>query len=146
MDPDEFLVLAGECAVGPRQGDWRTATILAYYAAFHVARRLLREAGFAVPAMERAHRYLSMRLQNSGHPDVVLAGDQLYTLRRWRNNANYDLDHPFEVIRGIQAVNQAMEAIRVFRDLHNEPAILTRVVDAIRVYEHDLGEETWHAP
>jgi hypothetical protein len=146
MDPDEFLVLADECATGTRQADWRTAAILAYYAAFHVACQVLRGAGFRVPGLESAHRYLWMRLQNSDHPDIRQAGDQFYALRRWRNSANYDLELPFAEVRGIQAVNLAMDIVRILRDLQKEPVILARVVEAIRAYERTIGEETWQAP
>jgi hypothetical protein len=30
--------------------------------------------------------------------------------------------------------------------LQNEPAVLARVVDAIRDYERGINEEAWHAP
>jgi hypothetical protein len=146
MEPDEFLVIAGECTAGTRQVDWRVATIAAYYAAFHVGRRLLQGAGFRVAAVQGAHRYLQLRLQYSEHPDITLAADRLDALRRLRNTANYDLDYPYAEVLGIRAVSQSLDIMRVLRDLQNEPAILARVVDAIRDYERRIGEETWHAP
>ena len=146
MDPDEFLVIAGESATGARQGDWRTAASRAYYAAFHVARNLLRGAGFAVPAAHLAHNYLDARLLNSGHPDVQAAAGLFHRLRRWRNEADYDLHLVFSEERGVRSVNQALDVVRTLRDLQNEPTVLAQVVDAIRDYEHDIGEETWHAP
>ena len=66
MNPREFLDLAGEWAAGTREGEWRSAVSRAYYAAFHVARTLLQDCGFAVPAAEQAHAYLWLRLANAG--------------------------------------------------------------------------------
>jgi hypothetical protein len=62
----DFLRLAFQLASGASEADWRTAVGRAYYAAFHVARRLLEDLGFVVPRMDRAHAYLSFRLQNRG--------------------------------------------------------------------------------
>jgi uncharacterized protein (UPF0332 family) len=146
MNPDEFLDLAGELATGAREGDWRTTASRAYYAAFHVARRLLRGAGFQVPQADRAHAYLWMRLNNSGHPDIVNAAEKLRMLRRRRNDADYDLDIAFPEARGVNAVHLAMDVVRILRALQGEPAILARVVAAIRAYEQAINDETWHAP
>ena len=39
-----------------------------------------------------------------------------------------------------------MDAMRILRALQGEPAILARVVAAIRAYEQAINDETWHAP
>ena len=67
----------------------------AYYAAFHVARDLMVQAGFAVPRSDGAHAYLWRRLSNGGQPDIRQAGIKLNILRGIRNQADYELDHPF---------------------------------------------------
>jgi len=75
MNANAFLELAGEWCTGIREGEWRSAVSRAYFAAFHVARRILRQGGFVVPQGDRAHAYLWLRLANSGHPDVDQAGN-----------------------------------------------------------------------
>jgi uncharacterized protein (UPF0332 family) len=146
LNPEEFLELADEWASGSRQGEWRSAASRAYYAVFHVARSILRGAGFTVPDSDRAHGFLWLRLSNAGQPDVIDAAGRLHDLRRWRNEADYDFDRPFPESLGVEAVDLALGAIRLLRDLQNEPAVLARVVGAIRAYERLVGEETWHSP
>jgi hypothetical protein len=94
MNERDFLRLARALAAGATEADWRTAVGRAYYTAFHVARRLLEDLGFAVPRADRAHTYLAFRLQNSGDPAVSQAGTDLHTLRQDRNHADYDLWRP----------------------------------------------------
>jgi hypothetical protein len=74
MNPLDFLEVADELIGGMREADWRSAVSRAYYAAFHVARRLLQRCGFTVPDGDQAHAYLWLRLSNAGHPDVRQAG------------------------------------------------------------------------
>jgi uncharacterized protein (UPF0332 family) len=92
MNPNEFLDVAAELLQGLAEGGWRSAVSRAYYSAFHVARRLLRQGGFVVPQGEQAHAYLYLRLGNAGQPDVVAAGRDLNFLRTVRNRADYDID------------------------------------------------------
>jgi hypothetical protein len=146
VNPDEFLELAAEWATGARQGEWRTAASRAYYGVFHVARRVLQGAGFAVPDSDHAHGFLLSRLSNAGQPDVVRAADRLRDLRRWRNKGDYDFDQSFPEPRGVEASNLALDVVRLLRDLQKEPPVLSRVVSAICDYECLIGEETWHSP
>jgi len=53
MSGRDFLPLAQRLAAGPTEAEWRTAVSRAYYAAFHVARLLMTDLGFAVPRDER---------------------------------------------------------------------------------------------
>jgi uncharacterized protein (UPF0332 family) len=146
MDETGFLELADELSTGSRQADWRTAISRAYYAAFHKARTLLRQSGFRVPAADKAHAYLWLRLSNSGHPDVSLAGDYLLQLRRVRNVSDYDFGRPLDAAAAILHVGIATDIIQLLHQLANESAILNRVVDAIKIYERDvLRDVTWHA-
>lgn len=145
MDETGFLELADELSMGSRQADWRTAISRAYYAAFHKARTLLRQGGFRVPVAERAHAYLWLRMSNSGHPDVNKAGDDLNRLRSMRNWADYDFNRPLDEATAIERVGIALDIVQLLHHLGNEPAILARVVDAIKIYERDtLREVTWH--
>jgi uncharacterized protein (UPF0332 family) len=145
MDETGFLELADELSTGFRQADWRTAISRAYYAAFHKARTLLQQGGFRVPDAERAHAYIWLRLSNSTHPDVNDAGGRLSHLRSMRNWAEYDFDQPLDESAAISYVGIALGIVQLLHHLFNEPAILTRVLDAIKVYERDvLGEVTWH--
>jgi uncharacterized protein (UPF0332 family) len=147
MNPHEFLELADERLLGVREGDWRSAVSRAYYAAFHVARSLLRAQGFAVPRSDRAHSYLSQRLSNSGHPDVNLAGQQLEDVRDQRTWADYDLHRPLAQQDAEATVLRAKDVVQALEDLQAIPATLAKVIDAIRVYERDvLQDVTWTAP
>jgi hypothetical protein len=49
MDFRAYLRLAVTLRDGTTEAEWRSATSWAYYAAFHVARRLLLDLGFGVP-------------------------------------------------------------------------------------------------
>ena len=82
MNWRDFLLLASRLAAGTTEADWRTGISRAYYAAFHLARRLFAVLNFAVPRADRAHQYLVFRLSNSGEPAVEQAGRDLETLRR----------------------------------------------------------------
>lgn len=145
MDETGFLELADELSTGSRQADWRTAISRAYYAAFHKARTLLRQGGFRVPNAEQAHAYVWLRLSNSGHPDVDNAGDQLNRLRSIRNWADYHFNRQLDEAAAIRHVGIATDIVQLLHHLANEPLILMRVVDAIKIYERDvLREVTWH--
>jgi uncharacterized protein (UPF0332 family) len=54
----DFLILAELWITGTSEAEWRSAVSRAYYAAFHVARQLLRTLGFLVPRGDQAHAYL----------------------------------------------------------------------------------------
>src|SRR5579885_1520054 len=92
MDFRAYLPLAATLANGAREAEWRSACSRGYYAAFHVARRLLLGFGFRVPRADRAHGYLWLRLSNAGVAAVQRAGRLLNDLRQERNRADYD-DH-----------------------------------------------------
>jgi hypothetical protein len=144
MDPREFLDVAADWAVAVREAEWRSAVSRAYYAAFHVACRLFRRAGFIVPGAERAHGYLWLRLSNSGHTDVIEAGRKLSYLRRDRNDADYELGRPFPQQLAIDDVAAAMSIIQLLETVETTPHVLTQITAAMRVYERDvLHDVTW---
>jgi hypothetical protein len=146
MNERDFLVLAAKLAGGSTQAEWRTAIGRAYYAAFHVARQLLEDLGFAVPRADRAHTYLALRLQNCGDPTLQRAGGDLDSLRRLRNRADYDLHRPLS--QGIaQAQPQAATRIIQLLDSARQEPTRTQITDAMRNYERDvLGDVTWQQP
>ncbi len=144
MDPREFLTLAQQLSLAATEAAWRSAISRAYYAAFHVARQLLEDFGFAVPQADRAHAYLWLRLSNCGDPLVQNAGRGLKDLRRDRNWADYDLAHP---MRQSLSQNQRSFAARIIQTLQSaalEPT-RTQITDAMKIYERDvLHDVTWH--
>ncbi len=97
-----------------------------------------------MPAADRAHAYLWLRLSNCGHPDVIKVGHKLSRLRGIRNWADYDFDVPLDQAAAFTYVRVAADIIQLLDDLSKEAAILARVLDAIKVYERDvLREVTW---
>jgi hypothetical protein len=144
MNPHDFLELADEEAAGIREVDWRSATAGAYFAAFHVARRLLQQCGFAVPQADQAHGYLWLRLSNSGHPDIQDAGRNLRSLRGYRNQAHYDIEDLFTRAQAMETVLLAGEIIKLLEAATAMPSLLAGITDAIRIYERDvLRQITW---
>lgn len=144
MDFRDYLRQARILARGPVEADWRTASSRAYYAAFHVARLLLRDLGFRVPQAERAHNYLSLRLFNSGHADTSAAGRGLNGLRGQRNRADYNDQISFTQAMALRDVQQAEDVVLALDAAAIEP-IRTQITDAMKVYERDiLHDVTWH--
>jgi uncharacterized protein (UPF0332 family) len=144
MNPHDFLDVAGEWAAGNREAEWRSATSRAYYAAFHVGRKLLLQSGFVVPQGEQAHAFLWLRLANAGHPDVQRAGNDLNYLRRARNAADYDLDRPFAQLAALDHVQLATDAAQLLEAVLSTATVVTQITDTIKAYEHDvLGQVTW---
>ncbi len=144
MNWRDFLLLASRLAAGTTEADWRTGISRAYYAAFHVARRLFAELNFAVPRADRAHQYLVFRLSNSGEPAVEQAGRDLETLRRLRNRADYDEVPALTQAQSTAAFRLAEAIIQVLDAARQEPG-RTRMKDAMIVYERDvLRDVTWH--
>lgn len=119
------------------EADWRTAVSRAYYAAFHVARRILADLKFTVPRADRAHQYLVFRLSNSGEAAVEQAGSDLDTLRRLRNRADYDEMPALTQSQAAAAVQLAKGIIQALDAARQEPA-RTRIRDTMIVYERDL--------
>jgi len=143
MNWRDLLLLASRLATGTTEADWRTAVSRAYYAAFHVARRLLADLGFAVPRADRAHQYLVFRLSNCGEAAVEQAGRDLETLRRLRNRADYDEVPALTQPQAAAAAQLAEGIIQVLDAARQEPG-RTPMRDAMIVYERDvLQDVTW---
>ncbi len=75
MNPHDFLDVAHDLLVGATEAAWRSAVSRTYYAAFHAARRLLRDLGFRAPRGDQAHAYLFPRRDGSSHqPEAQARG------------------------------------------------------------------------
>jgi uncharacterized protein (UPF0332 family) len=145
MKPRDFLELADTLCTEITEAAWRTAVSRAYYAAFHTARQLLRQCGFAVPPADQAHAYLWLRLANSGHPDVQRAGNDLSILRHIRNWADYDLDRPMDHATAFGQVQAGDSIIQLLEQVAGEPTVREPVIEAMKTYERDvLRQVTWH--
>jgi uncharacterized protein (UPF0332 family) len=144
MNGRDFLPVARRLLAAADEADWRSAVSRAYYAAFHVARRLLSDLNFTVPHADRAHGYLWLRLSNCGDPQVQAAGQQLKDLRRERNWADYEVARPLSLSLARGDVQTAEQIIQVF-DLAAVEPTRTQITDAMKVYERDvLKDVTWH--
>jgi uncharacterized protein (UPF0332 family) len=143
MDFRDFLSVAATLANGATEAEWRSAISRAYYAAFHVARRLLLDLSFRVPQADRAHGYLWLRLSNAGVAQVQEAGRWLNDLRRQRNRADYDDRRTVLQADAADNVRFAGEAIQAFDAAALEP-VRTQITDVMKVYERDvLRDVTW---
>ncbi|HJT76643.1 MAG TPA: HEPN domain-containing protein [Gemmataceae bacterium] len=144
MDFRDFLTLADNLVNGVTEAEWRSACSRGYYAAFHVARRLLLALGFRVPQADRAHAYLWLRLSNAGVAEVTNAGGLLNDLRRERNWADYDDRRTITQAASAQNVRLAEQIIQALDAAAVEP-VRTQITDAMKVYERDvLHDVTWH--
>jgi uncharacterized protein (UPF0332 family) len=96
MDGKDFIALGGKLAAAPTAGEaaYRTAISRAYYGAFHVARSLLVELGFAPVGNANVHAFVQHYLNGSRHPDARRAATLLSHLQAERNRADYRLDDP----------------------------------------------------
>ena len=144
MSARDLLEVADDLLGGLKEAHWRSAVSRAYYAAFHEARQLLRQCGFAVPKSEQGHAYLWLRLSNCGHPDLAHAGAELNDLRSQRNWADYDFDQPMEQSAAGDYVQAARDVVHLLELAAPMPALLSQITTAIRGYERDvLKEVTW---
>lgn len=143
MNGSDFLPLATRLAAAASEPEWRTAISRAYYAAFHVARQLLEELGFRVPRADRAHAYLTMRLNNCGDVSVQHAASNLHSLRSLRNQADYDLQRPIRPSVAVAQAQIAQQIIQALLRAKQEP-MCTAIAEAMRIYERDvLHDVTW---
>jgi uncharacterized protein (UPF0332 family) len=142
MNGRDFLPAASRLASSPEEADWRSAASRAYYAAFHAARDLLTALSFRTPRADRAHNYLYVRLNNCGEPSVRRAADLLHELRSLRNAADYDVRSPFTAQEARASVTDAGEVLRTLDNL--APAERVQITGAMKVYEQQIGDVTWH--
>lgn len=145
MDGRDFIHVADMLVACRSEGEWRSAVSRAYYAAFHVARRMLTSCGFAVPRGDRAHAYLWRRLANCGHLETESAGNLLNNLRGQRNYADYDVQRILSRADAGAQVQQAKEIIHTLDRVAIDPT-RPQITNAMKDYERTvLKEMTWHS-
>ena len=148
MNGRDFLSLANTLLAEKTESAWRSAVSRAYYAAFHVARLLLRDLGFRTPpCADQAHAYLWFALcLKSGDPQSQVAGQRPRDLRSERNRADYDIDNL--LLQGTAAVQvQIAEQLIQFLDAGGVEPTRTEITDAMRTYERAiLKVVTWKVP
>lgn len=144
MDPRDFLTLAQQLASASTEAAWRSAASRAYYAAFHVAGKLMRDLGFTVPHADRAHGHVWLRLSNSGNSRIEHAATSLNNSRRDRNRADYDLHLSVQQTAIQRQIPAAAGIIRDFEAAALEPT-RKAITNAMKIYERDvLHDVTWH--
>ena len=112
MDPKDFLRVANDLAKSDEAAELRSAVSRAYYAAFHVARKLLVDMGFEISKGSGAHGDICNYLGNAGNPTVEHAGSNIGDLKGWRNQADYELDlDEHENSRSVQKIVSITEQI-----------------------------------
>jgi uncharacterized protein (UPF0332 family) len=142
MNGRDFLPVARILATQATEAAWRSALSRAYYAAFHVARELMETLGFAVPKADAAHKHMAWRLSNCGDAQVEDMGRKLDILRGDRNSADYDLRHAVPQALAQQRITVAEQIIQTLDALAGPT--LTRITDAMKIYERDvLQNVTW---
>ena len=142
MDERDFLALAKLLASENTEAAWRSAVSRAYYAAFHVARRLMEDLQFAVPKADRAHAYLWLRLPNCGQPTVQQVAYALNDLRGYRNRADYEVGRTFRQALAQVQVQQADQIIRVLDGVDQKTR--HQITDEMKNYERTvLKDVTW---
>src|SRR5947209_8401080 len=83
-----------------------------------------------------------VRLNNCGEPRVENAAFLLNKLRGLRNHADYDVHLP--LVRADVAKTVA-DADRILQTLDAlVPAGRTQITDAMKLYEQQIGDVTWH--
>jgi uncharacterized protein (UPF0332 family) len=141
---NDYLLLAQQLVAGTTEAEWRSAISRAYYAAFHAARDLFRELGFATPRAESAHQYLWLRLLNCSNLPVQSAGSDLNSLRGERNLADYDLQRTVTQNAAIMRVQIAVNIFQLLDTARQQP-VRTQITDAMKQYEQSvLKVSTWH--
>lgn len=146
MNRADFLTLAKKLLLETTEAAWRSAASRAYYAAFHAAHDLLTALGFGVPQADRAHGYLFNCLQNCGNSKIQKAGADLKSMRRYRNQADYDLQLNFSKSKAVLTVDTADFFLQTLSAANQKPT-RSEITDGIKVYERDvLKQVTWRKP
>lgn len=107
MNGSAFIRVAEKLAPSRDEAERRTAVSRAYYAAFHAGRDFFEDLGFRVPRAEAAHVYLSRRLSAVSVTSLTAVGNELNTLRGYRNQADYDMHLAMSLEKGTAAVVMA---------------------------------------
>lgn len=136
MSPADFLMLARELATGNRETDWRSAASRAYYAAFHSALGMAVRCGVRFGKSSAAHEKVAYCLVNCSDDELKAAGMALQSLRKARNDADYDLANSgrWSEKHAAIEVNSAAKIIAVVADQEDVETIRSE----IRTYARDI--------
>jgi uncharacterized protein (UPF0332 family) len=137
-----FIRVAEKLAPSRDEAERRTAISRAYYAAFHAARDFFEDLDFRVPRADAAHAYLSRRLPAaSSAPQLVAAGNDLSTLRSYRNEADYDVHRTVNSATSQLAVNLAHQILTQLAATRT-PAEQSVLIAEIEAYETSVLRES----
>lgn len=145
MNPREFISLAVKLSNCRQEAELRTAVGRAYYGAFHAAREVLEECGVCFPPKELfgadIHRKVQFCLANAGDPDAALVAKKLNTLRRQRNQADYDLKTERFSLSNVKNVRSCVQmAIEIVDALEQSRSAqgFGPVREKVRTYARDV--------
>lgn len=140
MSPNEFISVATQLLASETEGRLRSAVSRAYYGAFHVAREFLSDCGVIIGLDPFAHRNVRWCLENSNAPPIEDAARLLDTLRKARNNADYQLSSTRFSLRS-KASAEVERAVQIATLLAAYEADETRhrVAPDIRAYASRIG-------
>jgi uncharacterized protein (UPF0332 family) len=96
--------------------DYRSAISRAYYAAYNVAEKFLRQMGFAKPK-EKYHIVLQQRLLASGDKEFIKIGSDLGDFHSRRVRADYNMDDKTTEVQAnaLAAVEEARRMIEALQ-------------------------------
>lgn len=125
FDWADFLKLAeilhgslGTVSFARDEAALRSTVSRAYYSAFGLARRRLRDVeGFAVPASGAAHAAVARYFARAEDSDRKRIAGDLLVLRDWRNQCDYDDEVPDLPDVAAAALNLAREVAELLRRL-----------------------------
>lgn len=143
MDPVDFVSLAVRLSGSHNEAELRSAVSRSYYGAFRIAKTFLADCGIRWPRKEsyaaEIHRKVRHCLSQSANVDAMLAGDQLWSLRDLRNQADYELESTmFKATANVAtAVRIATEIVDSLQRCRSEPAF-SEVRENIRKYARDV--------
>lgn len=140
MTANDFISVATQLLAGEGEGRFRSAVSRGYYGAFHIARQFLFDCGVLVPIDLSVHRNVRWCLANSTEPRIVDASRILESLRRVRNDADYNLSSPRfnDRAAATKEVQRAVEISGLLAPYQTESEI-NRVAPKIKAYAAMLG-------
>ena len=140
MNPNEFISVDTQLLAGDGEGRWRSAVSRAYYGAFHLGKEFLFDCGIIIQIDAVAHRNLAWCLSNSNEQAIEDAASLLGTLRKARNDADYDLTST-RFTRRAEAKAEVQRAIEILTLLapYQADEGKIRVAPRIRAYASTIG-------
>ena len=142
MNGSAFIQVAIKLAPSRDEAERRTAVSRAYYAAFHAGRDFFDDLGFRVPRAEAAHVYVSRRLSAATSvPSLTAVGNDLNTLRGYRNQADYDMHLAMSLEKVAAGVEMAKNILAELAKKRS-PAEQSALIAEIEAYETKVLRES----